>query len=138
MLSNFQAGEKSLLQSFLLGQPEFRRTLQTPALEQLRQRVLASCHLGPIAAGETREYIEHRLRTVGWSGDPQFGADAYSAIHLSTAGIPRKINVLCDRLMLMGRLDEKHAFDAADVAEIAGDLDREMAPQAAVIGGETG
>jgi general secretion pathway protein A len=137
MLSNFQCGEKSLLQSFLLGQPEFRRTLQSPALEQLRQRVIASCHLGPIDAAETEANIVHRLQIVGWSGDPNFSADTFGLIHKNTGGIPRKINLLCDRLLLMGRMDEKHAFTAKDVAEVIAELQEEFAP-AALQGNEAG
>jgi type II secretory pathway predicted ATPase ExeA len=72
MLSNFNSGEKPLLQSFMLGQPEFRRILQSPHMEQLRQRVIASCHLGPMDGAETESYIMHRLQTVGWKGDPSF------------------------------------------------------------------
>ena len=130
MLSNFQSGEKSLLQSFLLGQPEFRRTLQSPSMEQLRQRVIASCHLGPIDAAETEAYIIHRLQTVGWHGDPSFSADAFAAIHEYTGGIPRKINVLCDRVLLMGCLDDKHAFTGKEVAGVIDDLQQEFAPAA--------
>jgi len=130
MLSNFQCGEKPLLQSFLLGQPEFRRMLHSPALEQLRQRVIASCHLGPIDATETEAYIVHRLQTVGWRGDPSFSADSFAAIHQYTGGIPRKINVLCDRLLLMGRLDQKHAFTGKDVAEVIDDLQQDSVPAA--------
>lgn len=130
MLSNFQCDEKPLLQSFLLGQPEFRRTLQSPALEQLRQRVIASCHLGPIDGAETEAYIVHRMQTVGWGGDPSFSEDTFAAIHRYTGGIPRKINALCNRLLLMGRLDEKHAFTGKDVAEVIDDLQKEFAPLA--------
>jgi general secretion pathway protein A len=130
MLSNFQCGEKSLLQSFLLGQPEFRRTLQSPSMEQLRQRVIASCHLGPIDGAETEAYIVHRLQTVGWRGDPSFSADAFAAIHEYTGGIPRKINVLCNRVLLMGCLDDKHAFTGKEVAGVIDDLQQEFAPAA--------
>jgi general secretion pathway protein A len=136
MLSNFQSGEKSLLQSFLLGQPEFRATLQSPALEQLRQRVIASCHLGPIDVSETEAYISHRLRTVGWNDDPSFSADTFPAIHQYTGGIPRKINVLCDRLLLMGRLDEKHALTGKEVADVIKDLHQEFAPDALQVNDE--
>lgn len=128
MLSNFQYGDKPLLQSFLLGQPEFRKTLQSPALEQLRQRVIAACHLGPIDAAETEAYIIHRLKTVGWSGDPSFSSDTFPAIHRYSGGIPRKINVLCDRLLLMGRLEGKHAFTGMEVAEVIADLQQDFAP----------
>ena len=130
MLSNFQCDAKPVLQSFLLGQPEFRRTLQSPELEQLRQRVIASCHLGPIESTEVEAYIVHRLQTVSWRNDPSFSADAYAAIYEYTGGIPRKINVLCDRLMLMGRLDEKHAFTGREVAVVIADLQQEFAPPA--------
>lgn len=129
MLSNFQSGEKPLLQSFLLGQPEFRRTLQDASMEQLRQRVIASCHLGPLdAAAETQAYIVHRLQTAGWRGDPSFSEDAFAAIHVYSGGIPRKINVLCDRLLLLGRLDKKHEFSGKQVAEVVEELQQEFAP----------
>src|SRR5678809_1322851 len=68
MLSNFQLGSHALLQSFLVGQPELRPMLNSKPLEQFRQRVIASCHLGPMAAAEVRAYIEHRLSRAGWSG----------------------------------------------------------------------
>ncbi|MDE2121770.1 MAG: XrtA-associated ATPase, partial [Betaproteobacteria bacterium] len=99
MLSNFQFGSRALLQSFLVGQPELRDILRLPQMEQLRQRVLASCHLGPLQPQETRGYIEHRLRRVGWSGRPAIEAAAFDAIHRATAGVPRRINALCSRLL---------------------------------------
>ena len=128
MLSNFVCADKPLLQTFLLGQPEFRRTLQSPAMEQLRQRVIASCHLGPLDGAETEAYILHRLQTVGWRDDPSFGKDTFDAIQQHSGGIPRRINILCDRLLLMGRLDEKHAFSVKDVATVTYELQQEFAP----------
>ena len=128
MLSNFVCADKPLLQTFLLGQPEFRRTLQSPEMEQLRQRVIASCHLGPLDGTETEAYIVHRLQTVGWRDDPSFGRDTFEAIYLHSGGIPRKINILCDRLLLMGRLDEKHAFTVTEVAAVINELQQEFAP----------
>lgn len=127
MLSNFVSAEKPLLQTFLLGQPEFRRTLQSPAMEQLRQRVIASCHLGPMDGAETEAYIVHRLQTAGWRGDPSFSGDAFAAIHQFTGGIPRKINILCDRLLLLGRLDEIHALTGKEVAKVIEELPQEHA-----------
>lgn len=126
MLSNFQTSEKSLLQIFLLGQPEFRKTLLRGDMQQLRQRVIATYHLGPLDALETREYIEHRLRTVGWNGDPSFSADAFFDIYSFTGGIPRKINSLCDRLFLLGYLEERHIFRSADVKEVVNDIKQEF------------
>jgi general secretion pathway protein A len=128
MLSNFQTNEKSLLQTFLLGQPEFRKTLHSQSMQQLRQRVIASYHLGPMDAEETRAYIEHRLRMVGWQNDPSFSLDAFTAIFDFTGGIPRKINTLCDRLFLMGYLEEIHAFDIAEVNDVIRDIQQEFDP----------
>lgn len=127
MLSNFQSGDKPLLQSFLLGQPEFRKTLQSEDMQQLRQRVIASYHLGPMEAPETRAYIEHRLKTAGWLGDPSFDDDAFDAIFTFTGGIPRRINTLCDRLLLFGFLEEKHQLTGHDVLEVISDLQLEVA-----------
>lgn len=126
MLSNFQTADKSLLQTFLLGQPEFRRTLLSGDMQQLRQRVIATYHLGPMDATETRSYIEHRLNTVGWRGDPSVSEDAFAAIHEYSGGIPRKINTLCDRLFLMGYLEEIHDFRSSEVNEVIGDIQQEF------------
>lgn len=125
MLSNFQTDEKSLLQTFLLGQPEFRTTLHSSGMQQLRQRVMASYHLGPMDAPETRAYIEHRLHTVGWNNDPSFSDGAYAVIYDYSGGIPRKVNGLCDRLLLMGYLEELHAFGEEDVNEVVRDIEQE-------------
>jgi putative secretion ATPase (PEP-CTERM system associated) len=131
MLSNFQTDERSLLQTFLLGQPEFRHTLHSPELRQLRQRVIATYHLGPMDQDETRAYIEHRLRTVNWLGCPEFSDGAHAAIYAYSCGIPRSTNQLCDRLMLMGYLDELQRFSETDVATVLADIDAEaMAPPA--------
>lgn len=126
MLSNFQTDDKCLLQTFLIGQPEFRGTLHSPGMQQLRQRVIASYHLGPMDAEETKAYIEHRLSTVGWKGDPSFSAGAHDAIFAYTGGIPRKVNTLCDRLLLMGFLEEMHAFAESDVADVIRDINQEF------------
>jgi len=126
MLSNFQTVDKSLLQTFLLGQPEFRKTLNGSEMEQLRQRVIATYHLGPMDASETRSYIEHRLNTVDWRGDPAFSEDAFAAVYNHTGGIPRKINTLCDRLLLMGCLEELHAFGSSEVNEVISDIQQEF------------
>src|SRR5512141_661359 len=91
MLSNFQLETHALLQSFLVGQPEFRRTMQSPHMLQLRQRVIAACHIGPMDVDETRGYIEHRLKCVGWTGDPHFQPQASDAIYQASGGIPRRI-----------------------------------------------
>lgn len=131
MLSNFQLGEHALLQSFLVGQPEFRETMQSPHMEQLRQRVIASYHLGPMDAAETEAYIEHRLKHVGWRGSPAFQSGAHEAIFKATEGVPRRINTLCDRLMLAGFLGGATAFTAQDVAGVVSEIKDEAGDAAA-------
>ncbi|MCZ7566024.1 MAG: XrtA-associated ATPase [Burkholderiales bacterium] len=126
MLSNFQLGTRPLLQSFLVGQPQLRAIMQRPELEQLRQRVLASYHLGPLDPGETNAYITHRLTHVGWNKDPDLDAAALAAIHGITGGIPRKINLLCDRLLLAGFLANKHSLGSADVEAVSTELIEEL------------
>ena len=126
MLSNFQLGDQALLQSFLVGQPELRAMMQGPSMQQLRQRVIASYHLGPMDAAETQAYVEHRLRHVGWNDDPRFAPDAFARIHELTGGIPRRINTLCNRLMLAAFLGEQHALDTGDVDMIDGEMRAEV------------
>lgn len=125
MLSNFQLGGKVLFQSFLLGQAEFRNTLQAKGLEQLRQRVIAAYHLEALDLAQTRAYIEHRLTTVGWQNDPKFTDEAYAAIYQHSGGVPRRINTVCDRLMLFGSLEEVHAFDGNNVNTVIAELNQE-------------
>ena len=128
MLSNFQLGEKGLLQSFLIGQPELRTMMQGPKMQQLRQRIIASYHLGPLDQEETRGYIEHRLKHVGWKGDPEFDPGCFERIHALTEGIPRRINTLCNRLLLAGFLAEKHRLDSGDVEGIEREIEDEIGP----------
>jgi putative secretion ATPase (PEP-CTERM system associated) len=125
MLSNFQLKTHALLQSFLIGQPEFRAILQSPEMQQLRQRVIASCHIGPMDEDETRGYIEHRLKHVGWKDNPQFQPSAFKEIFGASRGIPRRINSVCDRLLLCGFLAEKREFGQAEVAEVAEEFEQE-------------
>lgn len=127
MLSNFSVGGQSLFQSFLLGQPQFNALLGNPNLEQLRQRVIASYHLEPMTAAETREYIKHRLSMVGWTGDPAITDAAFDRIFAETEGIPRRINTLCNRLLLYGALEEVHTLDEDAVDEVVEDLRKEVA-----------
>ena len=126
MLSNFQIGTHSLLQSFLVGQPELRNLLKSKAMEQLRQRVSASCHLTPLDCEDTRKYIEHRLHHVGWAGNPEFSIAAYEKIHAWTAGVPRRINRLCNRLLLAAYLQDRTGITEAMVVDTAGELRSEI------------
>ena len=126
MLSNVTIDGRASVQTILLGQPQFRQILGRPDTEQLRQRVLASYHLGPLSAAETRSYIEHRLHTVGWQGDPHFEDTAFDALYRVTDGIPRRINTLCSRVLLLGALEETHAITAEMVETTAAELGEDL------------
>jgi putative secretion ATPase (PEP-CTERM system associated) len=126
MLSNLTVHGKAPFQCLLLGQPQFRHTLGDQALEQLRQRILASYHLGPLSPPETRDYVKHRLLMAGWSGDPSFDETTFAAIHERSAGIPRRINTLCSRALLAGFLEETHQITAELVQAIGEELDRDL------------
>ena len=128
MLSNFQFGNQALMQSFLVGQPEFREILQRPEMEQFRQRVAATCHIGPLDQDETQHYIEHRLKCAGSTGKPSFAPEAFEAIFKASGGIPRRINSVCDRVLLAGFLAGKMHLELGDVDEVV----KEFAHEAAV------
>ncbi len=124
MLSNFQLGAHPLLQTLLLGQPEFRDTIQDhPQLEQLRQRVIAAHHLEAMELGEVQPYIEHRLNCVGWSGNPKFDQRVFSVLFEASGGVPRRINQICNRLMLLGAVDQRNRIDGAMLTQVLEELE---------------
>lgn len=129
MLSNFQGIDGPLLQSFLLGQPEFRDILRSENMQQLRQRVIATYHLGPMDKDDTQAYVEHRLRRVGWEATPHFATDIWPVIHEFTGGIPRKVNTLCDRLLLMGYLEERYDLDADAALRVMDEIEEDFGAQ---------
>ncbi len=122
MLSNIADDGHAAVQTILLGQPEFRTMLASSELDQLRQRVIASFHLASLGPDETRAYIEHRLTTAGWSGRPAIQAGAFDAVHRITDGIPRRINRLFSRVLLLAALDETETVTMAMVEDTAGEL----------------
>jgi putative secretion ATPase (PEP-CTERM system associated) len=128
VLSNLQRQGKALLQILLVGQPQFRDALAQPEFEQLRQRVVASHHLDPLDKGEVKAYIEHRLRQVGWQSDPTFEDQAFETIFEYTGGVPRRINLVCSRLLVLSALEERHAVNATAVEEVLAELDQEGGP----------
>ena len=100
LLTNLETNERKLLQIILIGQPELRSMLARPELEQLAQRVIARFHLEALSEAETGQYIQHRLTVAGLAGPVPFTPAAVRRIHLITRGVPRRINLLCDRAML--------------------------------------
>jgi general secretion pathway protein A len=100
LLTNLETSERKLLQIVLIGQPELRGMLARPELEQLAQRVIARYHLDALSEKETAQYISHRLAVAGLRGALPFESNALRRIHQATRGVPRRINLLCDRSLL--------------------------------------
>lgn len=100
LLTNLETSERKLLQIILIGQPELRAMVAAPELEQLAQRVIARYHLQALSANETRQYIAHRLAVAGLQGPLPFARRALARVHALTGGVPRRINLLCDRALL--------------------------------------
>jgi general secretion pathway protein A len=100
LLTNLETNERKLLQIILIGQPELRDLLARPELEQLAQRVIARYHLGALTADETERYIRHRLSVAGMTIAMPFDAKSIERIHQLSRGVPRRINLLCDRALL--------------------------------------
>ncbi len=126
MLSNLQVDNEPLLQCFMLAQNEFQKTVNAPGMEQFRQRIIAGYHLTPLDLEETREYIEFRLKCVGWENNPIITNDAYEIIYKHSFGIPRQINRLADRILVAGFLEETQQIDATLAKTVATELDEEM------------
>jgi type II secretory pathway predicted ATPase ExeA/uncharacterized coiled-coil protein SlyX len=129
MLSNFQLGAHPLLQILLLGQPEFRDRLGGhPGLEQLRQRVIAAHHLEPMGADELDPYLVHRLKLVGWKGHPTFTPELLRELHQVTGGVPRRINQIVNRLLMLGAAQQLGMIDSAVLAQVLAEMTGEGTP----------
>jgi general secretion pathway protein A len=122
LLTNLETNERKLLQIILIGQPELRDMLARPELEQLAQRVVARFHLDPLAEDETAHYIKHRLSVAGMSGLIPFDRDARHRIHELTRGVPRRINLLCDRALLGAYASGRQRVDRAIVDKAASEV----------------
>ncbi len=123
LLTNLETAEKKLLQIVLIGQPELRDMLARPELEQMAQRVIARYHLPALSAAETGQYIQHRLAVAGPAGarDP-FDSRALARIHALTGGVPRRINLLCDRALLGAYAHGQQRVNAAMVDKAAAEV----------------
>ncbi len=119
LLTNLETSERKLLQIILIGQPELRGMLARPELEQLAQRVIARFHLGALSEAETEQYIRHRLQVAGLSNALPFDRKALQRIHQLTRGVPRRINLLCDRALLGAYANGQRQVSAAVVQQAA-------------------
>mgnify|MGYP006271165357 CR=1 FL=1 len=125
LLTNIQERGRPLLQIFLLGQPELRDLILSPALEQVHQRIVAACALRPLQEDETEAYVRHRLEVVGWRGDPAISRAVYPLVHRFSEGIPRRINLICSRLFLHCAVEQRHKITVSDMREALGELQGE-------------
>ncbi|BBO83492.1 ATPase AAA [Desulfosarcina ovata subsp. sediminis] len=123
LLSNLETTTSKLLQIILVGQPELGALLETDALRQLNQRITLSCHLIPLSTAETREYIRHRLHIASPKPGLAFSAAAYRSIFKYTGGVPRLINIACDRALLTAFTQGKHRITNAIVKTAIRELD---------------
>ena len=119
LLTNLETNEKKLLQIVLIGQPELRTMLEKPELEQLAQRVVARFHLKALSEKETEHYIRHRLSVAGMTRAIPFDRKALRRVFEITRGVPRRINLLCDRAMLGAYAHGRHQIDVEVVEKSA-------------------
>jgi general secretion pathway protein A len=129
LLTNLETSERKLLQIVLIGQPELRTLLQTPEMEQLAQRVTARYHLEALNEQETSAYIRHRLVIAGRTGGNPFDGDARQRIHKLSRGVPRRINLLCDRALLGAYARGTQRVSAAMINEAADEVFGRSAPR---------
>jgi general secretion pathway protein A len=118
LLTNLETATTKLLQIILIGQPELRDLLARPELRQLAQRITARYHLNPLSPEETVGYVKHRMRVAGATAEA-FTPAALTEVHRLAGGVPRIINVICDRALLGAFTHEDHRVGAALVREAA-------------------
>jgi type II secretory pathway predicted ATPase ExeA len=126
ILADLQTQSRLMLQLFLIGQESLQDLMRTPDMEQFQQRVIANYHLVPLNLIDARAYIEFRLIQAGWNGDPAFTSNAVLSIYQLSRGIPRHINKICNRLMLLGYGKGAHTLDIGDVTAISEEMRDEL------------
>jgi len=122
LLTNLETNERKLLQIVLIGQPELRGMLARPELEQLAQRVIARFHLAALSEAETAQYVQHRLGVAGFTGPLPFDRQATRRIHQLTRGVPRRINLLCDRALLAAYALGRQSIDRQTLDRAAAEV----------------
>jgi len=125
LLTNLQRSGQPLLQIVLVGQEALRTLVRGRALEQLHQRLVAAWHLDPLDREETVSYVRHRLERAGWTGDPVFEPGVLPIVFDFSGGVPRRINLICSRLLLHGFITERHTLTATDAELVVRDLEQE-------------
>jgi len=125
LISNLETDTEKLIQIVLMGQSELRDLLSRHELRQLAQRITARYHLAPLSLAETGEYVRHRIVVAGGEGKVGFTSDALATVHRLSGGVPRLVNLICDRALLAGYVKSSRTITAGMVAqaaeEVAGD-----------------
>jgi len=125
LLANMQRKDQLLLQIFLVGQEKLLDLIHAPGMEQLQQRLVAASVLEPLNLDETVDYVEHRLCLVAWRGDPAINEEALHLVYKYSGGIPRRINMICNRLFLYGGMQQKHELVGEDARTVIEELYKE-------------
>jgi general secretion pathway protein A len=125
LLTNLQHKGEPLLQIALLGQDSLREIVRVPAMEQVHQRLIAAWRLESLTPEETIGYVRHRLECAGWKGDPSFEPGVLPIVHEFSQGVPRRINLICSRLLLHGYIGRRHTLTAEDAETVTGELQHE-------------
>ena len=122
MLSNLETEKEKLVQIVLVGQPELRKTLDKQELRQLNQRITVRYHLKALQQNDIANYIQHRLRVAGSTGDILFTAGAIKSIHRNSGGVPRLINAICDHCLLVGFTRNTRTINSSIVRKAISEL----------------
>lgn len=126
MLSNHEFDGKTIFQIFLLGQEELGHLLASSEMEQIKQRIVATYYLKELKPDEVKQFIEFRLKKAGWNNNPEFRAEIFTEIYKYTKGIPRRINTLCDRLLLYGYLEELSVINVENVEHVISEIEEDF------------
>ncbi len=126
LLTNLQHANTPLLQIFLIGQEELLTLVHSPQLQQLHQRIIATCSLNSLDEQQTEEYIKYRLERVGWDNDPALDPAIFPFIQKFSSGVPRWINLICSRLLLQGMIEEQHKIGLTEFKNVVEGLAKEQ------------
>ena len=130
LLTNLETEKRKLLQVVLFGQPELEEKLAKPALRQVRQRIAWSYRLEPYERDDVAAYVRHRLAVAGYDGAPLFGAAAIRVLHRASGGVPRLVNILGHKALMLAYGRGARRVRPADVRAAASDTDGALSPRA--------
>ncbi len=122
MISNLETEREKLIQIILIGQPQLRKILASPALEQLNERITVRYDLQPLERNDIRDYVAHRIAVAGGNGALRFTDQAFNLIFRHSGGIPRRINAICDRALLIAYTKNNFRVEKKTIREAIHDV----------------